>query len=95
MPEGKRQPFDELIGDLDPDLIAASRRLREIVFECDPYAIETIRLGSRTATYGVGAREASEGYVYIRPFVRWLSLVSTRGPSWMIRTISWRAQIRS
>ena len=67
MPNGERRPFDQLITNLDPDLIAASRRLREIIFEVDPHGVEVIRLGSRTATYGVGAHEASEGYVYLRP----------------------------
>jgi len=74
MPDGQRQPFDELIANLDPDLIAAARRLRELVFEVDLHTVEIIRLRSRTATYGVGAHETSEGYVYIRPFVRWVSL---------------------
>ena len=74
MPAGERRPFDELIADLDPDLIAAARRLRELVFEVDPHTVEIIRLRSRTATYGVGAHETSEGYVYVRPFVRWVSL---------------------
>jgi hypothetical protein len=74
MPDGERPPFDQLIAKLDPDLIAAARRLRELVFEVDPHTVEIIRLRSRTATYGVGAHETSEGYVYIRPFVRWVSL---------------------
>ena len=74
MTSGERRPFDQLIAKLDPDLTAASRRLGEIIFEVDPQAVEVIRLGNRTATYGVGAHEESDGYVYLRPFVRWVSL---------------------
>lgn len=72
-------PFEELIKSFAPDLMAAARQLREIVLDVDPRAVEVVRFGSQTATYGVGPHEASEGYVYIRMFKRWVSLGFYRG----------------
>lgn len=79
MGDARHRRFNDLMAGLDPDLIAAARHLREIVFEVDPHTVEVIRFGNRTVTYGVGPHETSEGYVYLRPYRRWVSLGFYRG----------------
>ncbi|HRQ40886.1 MAG TPA: DUF1801 domain-containing protein [Chloroflexota bacterium] len=54
-------------------------RLREIIFSIHPQACEVVRLGDRAATYGLGPKKMSEGYVYILPYTAWVNLGFYRG----------------
>mgnify|MGYP001828988948 FL=1 len=66
--------FDELLAETAPALQPVAVRLRAIVLEVDPEAVEVVRLGDRAATYGVGPRKMSEGYCYVLPYQRWVNL---------------------
>ncbi len=35
---------------------------------------EVVRLGDRAATYGVGAKKMTEGFVYVMPHTSWVNL---------------------
>ena len=48
--------------------------MRAIVLEADPNACEVVRLGERTATYGVGPGKMIDGYACILPYARWVNL---------------------
>jgi hypothetical protein len=62
-----------------PEMRLIAQRLREIVFEIDPAAVEVVRLGDRAATYGVGPKKMSEGYAYILPYKNWVNLGFYKG----------------
>ena len=49
-------------------------QLKKIILEVDPNSCEVVRLGDRAATYGVGPKKMSEGYVYIMPHKSWINL---------------------
>ncbi len=71
--------FEDLL-----DLTEASQkptliRLREIILSIDPEACEVVRLGDRSATYGLGPKKMSEGYVYILPYTAWVNLGFYKG----------------
>ena len=66
--------FDELKAETAPVLRPVAVRLRAVVLEVDPEAVEVVRLGDRAATYGVGPRKMSEGYCYVLPYQRWVNL---------------------
>lgn len=66
--------FDELMAQSDQAMRPIARRLRAIVLEVDPDAVEIVRLGDRAATYGLGPRKMSEGYCYVLPHTRWVNL---------------------
>ena len=67
MAETRFGTFDELLSGVDDAIAAIARRLRVLVFEVDPEAVEVVRLGDGAATYGVGPRKMIDGYVYITP----------------------------
>ena len=66
--------FDELLAETEASLRPIVRRLREMVLEVHPGAVEVVRLGDRAATYGLGPRKMSEGYCYVLPHQRWVNL---------------------
>lgn len=66
--------FDELLAETEASLRPIARRLRELVLEVHPEAVEVVRLGDRAATYGLGPRKMSEGYCYVLPHRRWVNL---------------------
>jgi hypothetical protein len=66
--------FDELMDDTAEALRPIARRLREVVLEVHPEAVEVVRLGDRAATYGLGPRKMSDGYCYVLPYQRWVNL---------------------
>ena len=74
MAETRYGTFDELMDSAVPEMRPVARRLREIVVDVDPGAVEVVRLGDRAATYGVGPKKMSEGYAYIMPFKNWVNL---------------------
>ena len=54
-------------------------RLRETILSIHPEACEVVRLGDRAATYGLGPKKMSEGYVYILPYTSWVNLGFYKG----------------
>lgn len=66
--------FDELLAETEASLRPIATRLREVVLEVHPEAVEVVRLGDRAATYGLGPRKMSEGYCYVLPYQRWVNL---------------------
>jgi hypothetical protein len=66
--------FDELLYDTEGAMRPIARRLREIILEIHPAAVEVVRLGDRAATYGLGPKKMSEGYCYLLPYRRWVNL---------------------
>jgi len=79
MAETKFGTFEELLETMALDLQPVGRRLKEIIQELDPNAVEVVRLGDRAATYGVGPKKMSEGYTYILPHAKWINLGFYKG----------------
>ena len=71
--------FDDLVNMTDRPLRPVIRRLREIIVEIDSDACEVVRLGDRAATYGLGPKKMSQGYVYILPHKSWVNLGFYKG----------------
>ncbi len=74
MVETKFGTFEELLAIAEPEMRPVARRLREVIVDVDPNAVEVVRLGDRAATYGVGPRKMKEGYAYIMPHKNWVNL---------------------
>ena len=74
MSQTKFGTFAELMEITMPEMRPIAERLREIVLEVDPGAVEVVRLGDRAATYGLGPKKMSEGYAYILPYTNWVNL---------------------
>lgn len=64
----------ELLALTPEELRPVVTRLRELVHDVDPRAVEVVRLGDRAATYGVGPRKMKDGYAYIAPQRGWVNL---------------------
>jgi hypothetical protein len=66
--------FDELL-DLATDPIRPVLvRLRAIVLEIHPTAVRVVRLGERSATFGVGPSKMTQAYAYVSPHGKWVNL---------------------
>ena len=74
MAETRFGTFDELMSESEETLRPIASRLREIVLEVHPEAVEVVRLGDRAATYGLGPKKMSEGYCYVLPYKQWVNL---------------------
>lgn len=59
--------FDELIGESDPRVMEIARRLRRLIFDVHPAAVEVVRLGDRAASFGIGPKKMSEAHSFIMP----------------------------
>lgn len=79
MADTKFGSFEDLLDMMEPDLRPIGTKLKEIVSDLDPNAVEVVRLGDRAATYGVGPKKMSEGYVYILPHAKWINLGFYKG----------------
>ncbi len=79
MSEAKLGEFDDLVDMTERPLRPVIRRLREIIIEIDADACEVVRLGDRAATYGLGPKKMSEGYVYVLPHKSWVNLGFYKG----------------
>jgi hypothetical protein len=66
--------FDELMVQTEAALRPVAGRLRAIVLDVHPEAVEVVRLGDRAATYGLGPKKMSEGYCYVLPYRSWVNL---------------------
>ena len=71
--------FDELLELAVPAMRPIVVRLKEIVIEVDPKAVEVVRLGDRAATFGVGPKKMTEGYAYVMPHEHWVNLGFYKG----------------
>jgi len=74
MAETRFGTFEDLTATAEPEMRPIAHRLREIIVEVDPKAVEVVRLGDGAATYGVGPKKMSEGYTYIMPYKKWVNL---------------------
>ncbi len=66
--------FADLLDQTVVPLRPVLSRLRELVLDIDPNAVEVVRLGDRAATYGIGPRKMIDGYAYILPHKNWINL---------------------
>jgi hypothetical protein len=81
MSETKFGSFEDLLGITEEHLRPIVKELKRVILEIDPDTCEVVRLGDRAATYGVGPRKMSEGYVYILPHQSWVNLGFYKGTS--------------
>ncbi len=79
MAETRFGTFDELLAQSAQVLRPVATRLREIILEVHPDAVEVVRLGERAATYGLGSKKMSEGYCYVLPYTSWVNLGFLQG----------------
>lgn len=79
MPAARLGTFDELLVIAREPLRPIMSRLRETILEVHSEACETVRLGDRAATFGLGPRKMIEGYAYIMPHSEWVNLGFFRG----------------
>ena len=70
--------FDDLMNELSPGGAVAvepiARKLREIILDDFPEAVEVCRLGDGAASYGVGPKKMSESHVYVMPQTAYVNL---------------------
>jgi hypothetical protein len=79
MSKTKYGSFEELLQITADSQQATAVRLRKIILSIHPDACEVVRLGDRAATYGLGPKKMSEGYVYILPHTSWVNLGFFKG----------------
>lgn len=79
MSKTKFGTFEDLIQMTEESHKPTLIRLREIILSIHPEACEVVRLGDRAATYGLGPKKMSEGYVYILPHASWVNLGFYKG----------------
>ena len=66
--------FKELLEGVAPGLASIAKKLKALILELDPQAVETVRLGDNAATYGVGPKKMTDGYAYIMPLRSYVNL---------------------
>ena len=70
--------FEDLISELPPGTSCTvepiAKKLREVILEDFPEAVEVVRLGDRAANYGVGPKKMSEAHVYVMPQPEYVNL---------------------
>jgi len=77
--KGKFGRFEDIV-DLTPtELRPITNRLREIILSVDPDSCVVIRIGDRSATFGIGPKKMSEGYAHILPYKDWINLGFYKG----------------
>lgn len=59
--------IDEVLAETSDELRAICLRLRAIIAEADPDAVEMPRPGDRALSYGLSERKMKDGYAYISP----------------------------
>ena len=73
--------FDDLLAIAKEPLRPIMSKLRETILAVHPEACETVRLGDRAATYGLGPRKMIDGYAYVMPQSEWVNLGFFQGAS--------------
>jgi hypothetical protein len=71
--------FDELLALAGAPMRPVMVRLREVIVGIDQAAIEVVRLGERSATYGVGPTKMTDAYAYLLPHAKWVNLGFYKG----------------
>ncbi len=71
--------FEDLLAIASSDFHPILNRLKEIILSVDPDTCEVVRIGEKAATYGVGSKKMSEGYVYLMPHKKWINLGFYKG----------------
>lgn len=66
--------FEQILADRPPEIVEIARRLRAIIAEVHPDAVEVPRTGEGVAAYGWGEKKMSESYAYIAPQRSWVNL---------------------
>lgn len=79
MADTKFGTFDDLLQLADESQRPTLSRLRKTILSIHPEATEVVRLGDRAATYGLGPKKMSEGYVYLMPHASWVNLGFYKG----------------
>ena len=79
MAETKFGTFEELLDIAEESQRETAVKLRTLILSIHPEAVEVVRLGDRAATYGLGPKKMSEGYVYILPYKSWVNLGFYKG----------------
>lgn len=79
MSDTKFGTFEDLLAISPEALHPVAVRLREIILELDPNAVEVVRLGDKASTFGVGPKKMSEGYAYVLPHKKWVNLGFYKG----------------
>ena len=79
MSETKFGTFEELLAIAEESQRETAVKLRALILSIHPEAVEVVRLGDRAATYGLGPKKMSEGYVYILPYKSWVNLGFYKG----------------
>ncbi|MEO0405123.1 MAG: DUF1801 domain-containing protein [Bacteroidota bacterium] len=71
--------FNDLLGLAQSVHHSTMNRLKELILDIHSESCEVVRLGDRAATFGVGPKKMSEGYVYIMPHKKWVNLGFYKG----------------
>jgi hypothetical protein len=71
--------FDALLDLATAPMQPVLKRLRAIILDIDPKAFEVVRLGERSATFGVGPSKMTEAYAYVLPHGTWVNLGFYKG----------------
>jgi len=71
--------FEDLLNITPNELRPIVVALKNLILELDVKTCEVVRLGDKAATYGVGPKKMSEGYVYIMPHKKWVNLGFYKG----------------
>lgn len=70
--------FEDLLRELPantaPHVIPTAKKLREVILDDFPEAIEVVRLDDKAAAYGLGPKKMSESHVYIMPKAKYVNL---------------------
>ena len=77
-PDARLGSFDDLMSALPPGTAPVvepiARKLRAVILEGFPEAVEVVRLGDGAASYGVGPKKMSESHVYVMPQTAYVNL---------------------
>ncbi len=81
MSTAKLGTFEELLEITEEPMRPLVEQLRAVVSAIHPDGVETVRLGDRAATYGVGPKKMKHGYAYILPYTQHVNLGFYQGAS--------------
>ena len=79
MSETRFGNFDDLLEKAEDSQKATLISLRKLILSIHPDAFEVVRLGERSATYGVGPKKNSEAYAYLLPHKNWINIGFLQG----------------
>ena len=71
--------FEEMMDGVAEPMQTLARKLRDLVYEIDPDAVEVTRLGDNATVFGIGPRKMKEGYCYIMPHKKWVNFGVMQG----------------